>query len=79
MTHSEVDYHVLIVRAWSVQPTTDEEPAWRYTIEIPNTKQRFGFASMQSLFEALACELGAIGSPGDGDGDPSEELTDDTV
>lgn len=79
MTHRVMDYHVLIVRAWSVQPTKDEEPVWRYIIEVPNTKQRFGFISMQSLFEALACELGATGSTGDGDADTPEEHTDDIV
>ncbi|MEZ4707565.1 MAG: hypothetical protein R3A44_10180 [Caldilineaceae bacterium] len=62
MTHELMDYRVLIVRAWAVQPTHDGEPTWRYTIEVPNTGKRFGFVSVQSLLEALDRELIATGA-----------------
>ena len=57
MTQVLKDYRVLIVRAWSVQPAQNEEPVWRYTIEVPHTGERFGFISMQSLLEALDRKL----------------------
>lgn len=77
MTHELMDYRIVIVRAWSIQPAKGEEPVWRYTIEVPNSRQRFGFNSMQSLLEALDRELNTTEAAGDNDKDKLDEQIDE--
>lgn len=48
------DYHSYLLRLWRTQ--ADGRPAWRASLESPQTGTRQGFVSLQELFVYLAQE-----------------------
>ena len=47
-------YHAYLLRLWCV--ATNDEVAWRASLEDPHTGERHGFASLDRLFEFLKGE-----------------------
>jgi hypothetical protein len=50
-------YLAYLVRLW--QAGSEEEPAWRASVENAHTGERHGFASLGELFEFLQVETAA--------------------
>ncbi len=45
---------VYILRLWETRPaSTGEPPAWRFSLEDPQNRERHGFASMEMLVAFL--------------------------
>ena len=51
MRTQEPRYFAYMLRLWQV--ASDEELAWRASLESPRTGERRGFASLEALFEFL--------------------------
>ena len=47
-------YHAFVLRCWEVRsPTADAPVAWRFSLEVPDTRERFGFGDMEALVAFL--------------------------
>jgi hypothetical protein len=50
-------YRVYVLRTWQEGAFSPETPAaWRFSLEDPTTRQRRGFADLESLMSFLAAE-----------------------
>jgi hypothetical protein len=56
MTTERPHYLAYMLRLWEV--ASDEELAWRASLESPHTGERRGFASLEVLFEFLEEQTG---------------------
>ncbi len=59
-------YRAYLLRCWEVRsPGPGNPAAWRFSLEDPDTKERFGFADMETFLAFLNETL--AGSPGQAD------------
>lgn len=55
-------YHAFMLRCWEVRTPAGEGPVtWRFSLEDPETRERFGFADMEAFLAFLNDTL--VGSP----------------
>jgi hypothetical protein len=54
----ESSYQVYVLRSWQEGPPSSGEAAvWRFSLEDPTTRQRRGFADLESLMSFLAGQM----------------------
>ncbi len=54
---SPLSTHIYIVRCWKEQTQCDDPNATRYSLEVPTTGQRYGYANAEELLEVLTKKL----------------------
>ncbi len=47
------DYHVYVLRFWTVESQWQPQDVWRFSLEDPETGQRIGFGSLDLLSDFL--------------------------
>jgi hypothetical protein len=56
-------YHVYLLRLWRESGArVDGEGLWRFSLEIPRTRERYGFTSIAALAEFLRRAVGVLDS-----------------
>lgn len=57
--HNEQEvYQVLLLRYWRDASQASGPPcAWRFSIENPNTGERFGFTSVEALWKFIMAQI----------------------
>jgi hypothetical protein len=56
-TEEQSSYRVYVLRSWQEGVPSSGTPAvWRFSLEDPTTRQRRGFADLESLMSFLAAE-----------------------
>lgn len=54
---SPLSTHIYIVRCWKEQTQYDDPNATRYSLEVPTTGRRYGYANAEELLEVLTRQL----------------------
>lgn len=56
-TEEQSSYRVYVLRSWQEGRASSRSPGvWRFSLEDPTTRQRRGFADLESLMSFLAAE-----------------------
>ena len=58
MDREPSDYISYLLRVW--QTSSEENMAWRASLESPHTGERIGFANLDKLFAFLRQQTGAV-------------------
>jgi len=56
-------YRVYILRTWQEEAVPSGASVWRFSLEDPQTRQRRGFADLESLMNFLAAGMERQESP----------------
>ncbi len=58
LTSKPPHYHSYLLRFW--EERGQQPPVWRFSLEDPQTDQRYGFASFEALVHWLQAELNRV-------------------